>query len=466
MGIKNYSTILEEMDEDVKQFSIESQYPNYQKYTFTSPITSQYNKMMNLDIREKNYKGAIKSYQTMIDFGGEPNVYTKNLLLSCYTKLRQHKTAEKLFEEMQQKDETDIVSFNIILGMRSLKLDVNLLRQTWEQLKLKFKPDEVSYLTFLRACEKLELVKDAEQKFSEMTEGPSMKCISSMLRLYIKVRYYDKALQLIEEINEKGIPWNIGFINSLIKMYGDTEQFDEIENLINTVDKLGLKPDMMFYYEIINAYSSHGDFDYVNHLLKTLKSMGMLISKDILHKLMYYHGKNHNWQEVQNCLDLYQIQNFRTNIKTFDALMRGRLEAGHPNKALRYFQEAEIFGLDPSSDSYSLAIRALVETNKYETAVKLWEKCKNDVFGCAELYLWASIALLRNGNKVEAKKPLLMAHKCPSFTTHETIQFIIDSFGDDLDLLKSTLEYSEEYPHIIQPAQSVRIKELIDLLKK
>ena len=158
------------------------------------------------------------------------------------------------------------------------------------------------------------------------SENTPFKCISVMLQLYSKLKWYDKSFQLMQQINELGFSWNISYINSLIKMYGETEQFEEIENLINNVDSMGLKPDMQFYSAIIEAYASHGDFEYVESLIENLKSMGMLVNKEILHKLIYFYGRAHNWRQVQYCLDLFQIQKFKTNIDTFEALMRGRLE--------------------------------------------------------------------------------------------------------------------------------------------
>ena len=118
MGIGMKRFVCTEMENDLKEFSIETEYPNYQKHSFTSPITSQYSKVIVDDIRNRNYRGAIKSYKTMIDFGGEPNVFTKNLLLSAYSKLKEHQLAENLFQELQEREESDLISFNIIMGLR------------------------------------------------------------------------------------------------------------------------------------------------------------------------------------------------------------------------------------------------------------------------------------------------------------------------------------------------------------
>jgi pentatricopeptide repeat protein len=113
-GGRSFST---EMENDLKEFSIETEYPNYQKQ-FTSPISSQYNKIILEDLRNRNFRSAIKSYKTMLDFGGEPTVFTKNLLLSAYAKLKEHQLAENLFQELQERDESDLITFNIMMGLR------------------------------------------------------------------------------------------------------------------------------------------------------------------------------------------------------------------------------------------------------------------------------------------------------------------------------------------------------------
>jgi pentatricopeptide repeat protein len=239
---------------------------------------------------------------------------------------------------------------------KGIKYDPSLLKSTWDQLNLKYRPDEISYLIYLKTCSTMQLVDEAEEKFDEIfyattnmmpqsspnkevkgmgndyeaTETQQvnlpMKCISVMLQLYTKINSFEKSIKLIEQINEMGFTWNISYINALIKMYGETGQLEEIENLINNVDSMGIKPDRQFYSSIIEAYASHGDFEYVETMLENLKSTGMMINKEILHKLIFLYSKAHNWKQVQYCLDLFQIQKFKTNIDTFEALMRGRLE--------------------------------------------------------------------------------------------------------------------------------------------
>ena len=141
-------------------------------------------------------------------------------------------------------------------------------------------------------------------------------------------------------------------------------------------------------------------------------------------------------------------------------------KAGHPNKALRYFQEATSFGLFPSSNLYAYAIKALTDTNKLDLATKMWKKAKNQISAGPELYLWSSRALLLQGDKEEAKKSLVMARRCPAFYNNETIQFIIENFSDDLDLLQKTFSFSQKHPHIILPNQSNEIATLINNSKR
>ena len=439
------------------------------KYGFgkISPVTKEFILMMRENLKARNYKGAVRVYQNLVKTGSKPNLSTNNLLLSAFTKLRQIDNAEKLGAMMLESGEYDIVTLNTLMSLRARKFIPELLDETWKLLRKKSEPDRVSYLIYIKSCCSMMLVSDAERRAGELKEL-LMEAVPSMIQMYSMAKLYERADRLMERVELEKHPWSIQYATALVRSFGERKDFEKIKQIINRVIELEMRPDSIFYNGLIEAYGNEGKFEEVETFVNDLVELGLGMEKTTFHTLIAAYSRHQRWEEVHRYLEMFHVKKHIPNAITYNMLMKGRLDAGHPNKVLRYFQEAVSHNVEVNANSYAFAMKALLETNRTEVALRMWDKSK-DFPNSNKFPLYFSCAietLLRMDKKEDAKKEVIGALACPAFVDSTTIQLALENFESDPQVINPLFKMSTNYPHIATPQIHEKIQNAYESLSK
>ncbi|CAH1414829.1 unnamed protein product [Lactuca virosa] len=137
----------------------------------------------------------------------ELNVVVANALIDMYAKCGSIKQARLIFEKISHKD---VVSWNAMLsgysmhglGEKALTL-FDLMRKT------NIKPDELTFVGVLSGCSNIGLLDKGEDYFTSMVQEygikPCMEHYTCMVSLYGKLGHLEKAMKLIDEIEEPSV---------------------------------------------------------------------------------------------------------------------------------------------------------------------------------------------------------------------------------------------------------------------
>lgn len=148
----------------------------------------------------------------VIKIGFVSDVYVCNSLISLYMKLERAWDAEKVFEEMPDRD---IVSWNsMISGYLALEDGIRSLVLFKEMLKCRFKPDRISTMSALGACSHVYSPKMGKEihchAIRSRIEMGDIMVLTSILDMYSKYGEVSYAERIFNGMIQRNIvAWNV-----------------------------------------------------------------------------------------------------------------------------------------------------------------------------------------------------------------------------------------------------------------
>ncbi|EOA26604.1 hypothetical protein CARUB_v10022664mg [Capsella rubella] len=185
------------------------------------PGRSMCGKMIGALCRSNNAREAQLLFDTMIERGLIPDLFTYTIMIHTYCRRSELQKADDLFEDMKQRGiKPDVVTYTVLLD-RYLKLDAEhhetgyvqeeKQRSKASEVLRKFTAagielDVVCYTVLIdRQC-KIDNLENAEKLFDRMIDSglePDMVAYTTLLSGYCRKGYIDKAVTLVTELSEK-----------------------------------------------------------------------------------------------------------------------------------------------------------------------------------------------------------------------------------------------------------------------
>ncbi|CAA7016591.1 unnamed protein product [Microthlaspi erraticum] len=192
-------------------------------------------------------------HATVIKLGFDSDVYICNSLISFYMKLGCARDAEKVFEEMPERD---IVSWNsMISGYLTLEDGFRSLVLFKEMLVNGFKPDRFSTMSALGACSHVCSPKLGKEMHchairSRIEAGDDVMVMTSMLDMYSKFGEVSYAERIFNGIIQRNVvAWNV-----LIGCYARNGRVvDAFLCFQRMSEENGLQPDVITLINLLPA---------------------------------------------------------------------------------------------------------------------------------------------------------------------------------------------------------------------
>ncbi|XP_023748471.1 pentatricopeptide repeat-containing protein At5g13770, chloroplastic [Lactuca sativa] len=233
-------------------------------------------------------------------FPEDPSFYSS--LISSFVSIQEVKTAEELLQEAEAKkmlrdpsvflklvlmyielpdsmEKTlDIVSsmkkmnlrvsdciFCAIVNGFSKKKGPNSAIKVYQDLVSEgHEPGQVTYASILNIYCRIGFYEKAEGVFSEMDKKGFDKCVvaySSMIAMYGKTNRIRDAMRLVAKMKEKGVEPNVWIYNSLLDMHGKVLNLRQVEKIWKEMKRRKVMPDKVSYTSVISAYSKAKEFE-------------------------------------------------------------------------------------------------------------------------------------------------------------------------------------------------------------
>ncbi|CAA7026131.1 unnamed protein product [Microthlaspi erraticum] len=259
------------------------------------------------------FQESVKLFEAMKKMGVSPSVVTFNSLLSILLKRGKTGMAHDLFDEMRRTYGVtpDSYTFNILIGGFCKNSRVDEAFRIFKDMEAYHcSPDLVTYNTIMDGLCRAGKVKIAHNVMNGMMKKAS------------------------------DVHPNIVSYTTLVRGYCMKQQIDEALLVFHAMSTRGLKPNAVTYNTLIKGLSEAHRYDEI---------------KDI------FSGGD-------------AFTAFAPDACTFNILIKAHCDAGHPEAAMKVFQEMLNVNLPPDSASFSVLIRAFCLRSEFDRAETLFNE--------------------------------------------------------------------------------------------
>ncbi|XP_061982766.1 pentatricopeptide repeat-containing protein At4g22760 [Populus nigra] len=370
-------------------------------------------KMGGMSIHAESYK-----------YGFSKCVYVQTALVDLYSKLGDMNTAQKVFDELAEKN---VVSWNSILSGHLKSGNLLEAQRVFDQISKK---DVISWNSMIsgyakigdmdRACVLFQQmpeknysswnalisgyvncgdIKSAWRFFDAMPERNSVSWIT-MIAGYSKCGDVDSASKLFDQIAKK----DLLTFNAMISCFAQNSQPRKALWLFSEMLKAytNIQPDQMTLASVVSACSQLGDLRFASWIESYVNDLGTEIDDQLVTALLdlyakcgsvdkafeLFHGLNKKDVvaysamisgcgingKVADAIKLFDMMvdaQIHPNLATFTGLLTACNHAGLVKEGYRFFSSMKDHGLVPSTDHYAIMVDLLGRAGRLQDAYEL-----------------------------------------------------------------------------------------------
>lgn len=285
-------------------------------------------------------------------------------LVSRYAKLGCAEHAQKLFDEMPNKD---VVSWNSLISGFSQRGYLGKCLEAFCRMRfeMELRPNEVTLLSIISACTDMGALDEGKYshgfalKLGMLLEA---KVVNSLINMYGKSGNLDAACRLFEAMPVR----NIVSWNSMVMVYTQNKFAEEGMSCFNMMRRAGVKPDE----------------GTMVTLLQACEDLGVGKLAEGIHGLIFGYGLNENGRIATALLDLYaKLGRLNVSTKVFGeiidpdrvawtAMLAGYAVHGYGREAMDLFESMVKEDVEPDHVTFTHLLNAcshsgLVKEGKY-----------------------------------------------------------------------------------------------------
>ncbi|ANM71076.1 Tetratricopeptide repeat (TPR)-like superfamily protein [Arabidopsis thaliana] len=200
-----------------------------------------------------------------------------------------------------------------------------------------------------------------------------------IIRIYRDNGMWKKALGIVEEIREIGLPMDVEIYNSVIDTFGKYGELDEelqvLEKLQRSSDS---RPNIRTWNSLIRWHCHHGAvdmalelftmiFEDIGELVGKLKSQGVAPSANLFCTLANAYAQQGLCKQTVKVLKMMENEGIEPNLIMLNVLINAFGTAGKHMEALSiYHHIKETVWIHPDVVTYSTLMKAFTRAKKYE----------------------------------------------------------------------------------------------------
>ncbi|KAI4345459.1 hypothetical protein L6164_012583 [Bauhinia variegata] len=314
---------------------------------------------------------GISIHGQVVVFGYNSCVYVQTALLGLYSKMDDVGTAQKIFDEMSQKN---VVSWNSMLSGYLKAGNLPEAQKLFDEIPRK---DVISWNSMVSGYAKAGKMDQACSLFQQMPERnlaswnaiisgfiecesivsarecfdamPARNSISWMTIIggYSKVGDVESARKLFDQMNEKDL---LSF-NAMIACYAQNSKPKEALELFNDMLKSGIRvqPDKMTLASVISACSQLGDLKYGFWIESLMNEFGIPLDDHLATALIDFYAK---CGSIDKAYELFHGLRKR-DLVAYSAMIYGCGINGRVSDAIKLFEHMVNESICPNLGTYT-----------------------------------------------------------------------------------------------------------------
>ncbi|KAI5062696.1 hypothetical protein GOP47_0023235 [Adiantum capillus-veneris] len=299
--------------------------------TRTKPVKITYLSMIKACSSLGNTEKGKLIHAFLAFSGYEADKFIQNSLVDMYSKCGEVDDAQHIFDELEEKN---LVSWNALISGFVQQGRIETAFDLFEEMeKTRIEPNEVTFLTAIRACASLAHLNHGMRIHSCIVQGgyesfPYVE--NSLIDMYSKCRSVEDARHLFDLLSKEDlVTWNV-----MIAGYTSSGLDEEAFKLFQQMGSQGLQPDEVTLLSLLKASGSLGSLKHGKEVHALIKRNG-LQSNVVGNALIDMYAK---CGSCDDACDVFKSLSLR-EVVSWNAVISGYLQHGHAKEALNLFQE-------------------------------------------------------------------------------------------------------------------------------
>jgi pentatricopeptide repeat protein len=304
-----------------------------------------YIKVLKQCSKQKDPTAAKHVHDCIIKSGMEQNFYVVNNLLSTYINCGRLQDANQAFVELAKKD---VSSWNIMIGGYARQNRTKDAMEVFNKMIQEgVKPNEITYLSILKACANPSGLKWGKEVHSHISHGglESDVCVgTALLKMYAKCGCIKEARQVFDRLTSIDvISWNV-----MIGAYAESGRGVEAFDLFLQMKRDGFKPDAITYISILNACAREGAIEWVKKVHSHILEAGLESDLRVANALVHMYAKSGSIDDARRVFDRMKER----NVITWNIMIGGLAQDGCGRDAYELFLQMNQEGFKPDATTY------------------------------------------------------------------------------------------------------------------
>lgn len=322
-------------------------------------------------------------------------------LVSMYFKLGYDEDAQRLFDEMPNRD---LVSWNSLMSGLSGRGYLGACLNAFCRMRTESgrQPNEVTLLSVVSACADMGALDEGKSIHGVVVKlgmSGKAKVVNSLINMYGKLGFLDAASQLFEEMPVRSlVSWN-----SMVVIHNHNGYAEKGMDLFNLMKRAGINPDQATMVALLRACTDTGlgrqaesihayihrcgfnaDIIIATALLNLYAKLGRLnASEDIFEEMkdrdriawtamLAGYAVHACGREAIKLFDLMIKEGVEVDHVTFTHLLSACSHSGLVEEGKKYFEiMSEVYRVEPRLDHYSCMVDLLGRSGRLEDAYEL-----------------------------------------------------------------------------------------------
>ncbi|KAJ1385202.1 Tetratricopeptide-like helical domain superfamily [Sesbania bispinosa] len=370
----------------------------------------------------------------MTKFQCNPDVFTYNIIINAYCIVGKTSVAiDWLHLMMKSGCEPSIATFNTI--MHALCREGNVIegRKLFDGIQnMGITPNTAICNTLMDGYVKAREVGQASMLYEEMrTKG-----ISPDLSWLCWAGRLDEAMELLQDLLEKGLTLSVVAFNSLIGAYSKAGLEDKAFETYHIMVKCGFTPSSSTCNSLLLGLCRKGRLQEARKLLYRMSEKGFPINKvaytvlfDGYFKMNDLDGAQFLWKEMKE-------RGIYPDAVAFTALIDGLSKAGNVEEAYEVFLEMSAIGFVPNNFTYNSLIGGLCNCGKMTEALKLEKEMRlKGLFPDTFTFNIIIDGFCRQRNMKSAVDVFLDMHRIGLMPDVSTFNILVDGYCKAFDMI-------------------------------
>ncbi|KAH7420734.1 hypothetical protein KP509_13G019600 [Ceratopteris richardii] len=272
-------------------------------------------------------------------------------------------------------------------------------------------PDEVTFLSVLKACGNIGIAERGEQIHNEIRKtgllSKSIMLGNALVDMYAKCGAFSRALEVLEELSVHDVvSWN-----ALIAGYSKHGRYDQVFDVYNRIKCEGLIPSEVTFLSLLKVCGSARAADKGEEIHNEIARLGLLKKSCVLGTaLIDMYAKCGSFKKAEQVLEVVPGDSL---VISWNALISGYVQQGHYNNALECFHHMQEKGVFPDSVTYLCILNACANIRANDKGEQIHEEINNRgllqdnlILGNALLDMYAKCGTLKKARELLIQLPV------------------------------------------------------------